>query len=142
MTHFADCWPFHTCCDLMELRAIGGPDEQGGNNILLHVHLEGKPRLHSRSLAQLPLPLLKLKLLAVWCGAYCPAAQLNHPHDLSAPPLNEIPKPLNRVDQLLTIYSPRGSAAVLRGVPAHPSGAVRRRGDGSAGAGQQLHGRT
>jgi len=76
----------------------------------------------------LPLPLLKLKLLAVWCGAYCPAAQLNHPNDLSAlcTPLNEIPKPLNRVDQLLTIYSPRGSAAVLRGVPAHPSGAVRR----------------
>jgi len=57
---------------------------------------------------------------------------------LSAPPLNGwIPKPLNRVDELLlTIYSPRGSAAVLRGVPAHPSGAVRpvsRRRDGSAG---------
>lgn len=38
---FADRWPFHTCRDPMELRAIGGLDEQSRNNVLLHVHLEG-----------------------------------------------------------------------------------------------------
>ena len=133
----------------MELRAIGGPDEQSRNNILLHVHLEGKPRLHSRSFLGAVTSSSSFEIEnSLPCGAYYCPAQLNHPHDLSAPPLNEIPKPLNRVDQLLTIYSPRGSAAVLRGVPAHPSGEVRRvkawRGDAMDRRvpGQQLHGRT
>lgn len=62
---FADRWPFHTCRDPMELRAIGGPDEQSRNNVLLHVHLEGNTSLSLYI------------LFAVWCGwcrvLSCPA---------------------------------------------------------------------
>lgn len=64
---FADRWPFHTCRDPMELRAIGGPDEQSRNNVLLHVHLEGNTSL---SLSSLP--------CGVVGAVYCPV-QLNYP---------------------------------------------------------------
>jgi hypothetical protein len=41
MNFLADCRAFHPRGDPMELRAVGRPDEQGRDNILLHVHLEG-----------------------------------------------------------------------------------------------------
>jgi hypothetical protein len=89
---FADRWPFHTCRDPMELRAIGGLDEQSRNNVLLHVHLEG-----NTSLSRYPL------CRVVWLVPCTVLSSLITPHDL-APPLN--PGTVHRVDQLLTIYSP------------------------------------
>lgn len=91
MTHFADCWPFDPCCDLMEPRAIGGPDEQGRNNILLHVHLEGKPHFASipdRSCSYLS-PSFEMETpRRVAPTVVCPA-QLNHPSRSACTRLNE-----------------------------------------------------
>jgi len=101
----------------MEPRAVGRPDEQGRDNILLHVHLEGKPH-----------PLWNSKRPAVCTG---------RPNRLRirSPSLDPGGRPVAAWDQLLTIYSPpRGPAAVLRGVPAHPPGAVTP-GDGDGGGG-------
>lgn len=115
LNFLADRWPFHPRCDPMEVCAVGWPDEQSGHNILLHVHLEGMRLTFLRH------PLWNWNSIAVGCRLSCRGLITSR----SAPPLKS-GEPLTAwICYWPFTPSHVAPAAVLRGIPAHPSGAVR-----------------